>query len=210
MEHQNHKQKNCCKQTKRNSFELAESHRLLVVNEEKMKSRETEKTQIEMPSIVRRRPIKITGKDIDRNKSEFNNIAKRFHMEGEPMLVDQTQINLAKRHLTSKAINHRTSPSDTAHHRKTPSNTIKPRQTQYIPVKPRVRNVSVLTDRPPGTPLYNAQDQDVVNTVGPVPMTYGHGPNTFPYSAAQVLNINNELSDPKGVTINEIYTSAAH
>ena len=73
LENQNHKQNNHCKQTKRNSFELAESHRLFtVVDREKGESQETGKTQKDMPSIVRRKPIKITGTDIDGNKLEFN------------------------------------------------------------------------------------------------------------------------------------------
>ena len=51
LENQNHKQNNYCKQTKRKSFDLAESHRLFtVVNGEKTKTRETGKTQTEMPS----------------------------------------------------------------------------------------------------------------------------------------------------------------
>ena len=63
LENQNHKPNNYCKQTKQNSFELAESHRLFtVVNEAKAKGRETGKTQEEIPSIIRKRPIKITEK----------------------------------------------------------------------------------------------------------------------------------------------------
>ena len=47
--------------------------------------------------------------------------------------------------------------------------------------------VGVLTDRPPGTPSPIAQNQVGVNTVGPAPMTFGYGPDTFPHSAAHVL-----------------------
>ena len=61
----------------------------------------------------------------------------------------------------------------------------------------------------PGNPLYTARIQDGVNTVGPVPMTFGYGPNTFPQSAAHVLNTNQNPSPSEGVTINEIYVSAA-
>ena len=41
-------------------------------------------------------------------------------------------------------------------------------------------------------------------------MTFGHGPNTFPQSAAHVLNTNNNPSTSKGVINKEIYTSAAN
>ena len=101
-------------------------------------------------------------------------------MEGDPILINQTQINI-KSH-------------------KTTSSHIKPH-----PVK-----VVVLTDVPPGSPSIIAQIQDGVNTVGPVPMTFGHGPNTFPHSAAHVLNTNYSPSNIEGNTINKIYTSAAN
>ena len=40
-------------------------------------------------------------------------------------------------------------------------------------------------------------------------MTFGHGPDTFPHSAAHVLNINNVPSISEGEQINEIYVSVA-
>ena len=40
-------------------------------------------------------------------------------------------------------------------------------------------------------------------------MTFGHGPNTFPHSAAHVLNTNNDPSLLEGEQINEIYASVA-
>ena len=63
---------------------------------------------------------------------------------------------------------------------------------------------------PPGTPSPIARDQDGVNTVGPVPMTFGYGPNTFPHSAAHVLNTNLSPSRSEGEPINKMHTSAAN
>ena len=51
---------------------------------------------------------------------------------------------------------------------------------------------------PPGFPSPIAQDQDGVDTVGPVPMTFGYGPNAFPHSAAHVLNNNPSPSNLEG------------
>ena len=73
-----------------------------------------------------------------------------------------------------------------------------------------MRKVGVLTDRPPGTPSPITQDQDVVNTVGPVPMTFGYGPNTFPHSAAHVLDANKSPSRSEGEPIKTTYASAAN
>ena len=61
----------------------------------------------------------------------------------------------------------------------------------------------------PGSPPFTAPTQDEVNTVGPVPMTSGYGPNTFPHSAAHVLNTNNIPSPSEGDLHNSIHTSAA-
>ena len=93
LEHQNHKQNNHCKQTKRNSLELAESRRLFAVeNKEKTGSR---KVETKVPSEVRRRPIKITGTDIDGNNFELNDVKVR----GEPISINLIQANLNKRQL---------------------------------------------------------------------------------------------------------------
>ena len=40
-------------------------------------------------------------------------------------------------------------------------------------------------------------------------MTFGYSPNTFPHSAAHVLNTNNDPSSSEGEQINEIYASVA-
>ena len=63
---------------------------------------------------------------------------------------------------------------------------------------------------PPGTPSNIAQNQGGINTVGPVPMISGHGPNTFPHSAAHVLNTNYSPSRIEGEPTNRINTSAAN
>ena len=49
------------------------------------------KVVAETPSKVGRIPIKLTGTDIEGNDVELS-----FHMEGDPMLIDQTRINLNK------------------------------------------------------------------------------------------------------------------
>ena len=77
-------------------------------------------------------------------------------------------------------------------------------------MRPCLRKVGVLTDRPPGTPSTTAQTQDGVNTVGPVPMTFGYGPNTFPHSAAHVLNTNHSPSRSEGEPNKSTYASAAN
>ena len=125
----------------------------------------------EAPFMIERRPIKLTGKDIEGNDLELN-----FHSEDEPISIKQIQLNLNKRNETSISVTPR----------KPPYRSVRLRKSPYSPVIPRLRNVGVLTDRPPGTPSNIAQIQDVVNTVGPVPMTFGYGPNTFPHSAAHV------------------------
>ena len=112
-----------------------------------------------------------------------------FVTEGEPISIDQTQINIKPY--------------------KTTLNHITPHKTTQNPVKSCRGKVGVLTDRPPGTPSSTAQIQNVVNTVGPVPMTFGYGPNTFPHSAAHVLNTNNVPSTSEGEQINEIHASVA-
>ena len=137
-----------------------------------------------MPSGVGRIPIKITGTD-----NEGNDLELSFHIGGDPMLADQTQINPNK-------------PKNTQNHLKPP------KTTQNNPKQP-LSKVGVLTDQPPGTPSSTAQIQNVVNTVGPVPMTFGYGPNTFPHSAAHVLNTNHSPSNIEGEQINEIYASVA-
>ena len=169
-ENQNHNKSNYCKEIKRNSFEPAE------VNEKKMKT--------EAPSKVGRIPIKITGTDIERDDLELG-----FHLEGEPISIDQTQINL-KPHKTT--LNH-----------------IKPHKATSSHIKPHKVKVVVLSDVPTGSPSNIAQIQDVVNTVGPVPMTFGHGPNTFPHSAAHVLNAYLLPSSIGGEQITEIYAPVA-
>ena len=102
---------NIRKQIKRNSFELAESHRLFKVeNKEKVSkllSQETEginkwssdvqeREQINIngvvakaPSNVGRIPIKITGTINEKSELELNS-----HAGGDPMSIEQTQINL--------------------------------------------------------------------------------------------------------------------
>ena len=99
-ENQNHNKSNYCK--KRNSFEPAE------VNEKKMKT--------EAPSKVGRIPIKITGTDINGNKLEINITSNPFLKEGDPISINQTQINLKPHKVTSSHIEPR----------KTTSNHIKP------------------------------------------------------------------------------------
>ena len=137
----NHKP-NHCKQIKRNSFELAESHRLFTVENkekaQKLLSQETEgmnklssivserehinmnKVAVKMPSKAGRIPIKNNGTDVNGNDLEFK---KRtfmpFSMEGDPILMEQTQIKLKSFKFTS---NH-------AKPHKTTSNHIKPPKT---------------------------------------------------------------------------------
>ena len=76
-------------------------------------------------------------------------------------------------------------------------------------MSPCTGTVGVLTDRPPGNPPRTIQTQDAANTVDPVPMTFGREPNTFQHSAAHVLSTNNNPSSSEGVTMYEIYASAA-
>ena len=73
-----------------------------------------------------------------------------------------------------------------------------------------VENSTVESSGPPSTPSNIAQNQGGVNTVGPVPMISGHGPNTFPHSAAHVLNTNYSPSRIEGEPTNRINTSAAN
>ena len=204
QESHNYKPNNC-KQIKRNSFEPAESHRLFTVENkektrrllsrgiegtDKLSSNVSEREQINLtkavvkvPSMVGRIPTKIIGTDIEGNILELS-----FHIGGDPMLTNRTQINPIKPKTTQ---NHVKPPKTTQNH-------ITPHKTTQNPVKPHPSKVGVLTDRPPGTPSTIAQDQDVVNTVGPVPMTFGYGPNTFPHSAAHVLNNNHSPSICEG------------
>ena len=140
-------------------------------------------------------------------------------MEGDPVKIDRTHINSNEREVTSISVNSRTFPCISVNFRKSPYVSVNPRKlpylsvyprkSPYIPVNPRNGTVGVLTDRPPGTPSPIVLTQDDVNTVGPVPMTFGYGPNTFPHSAAYVLNTNHSPSRSEGEPINKIYTSAA-
>ena len=121
----------------------------------------------------------------------------RFLKEGEPISNKLTQINPSKRNLTSIPVNSRTSTSKSVN----PVTIVNSRKSLSIPVNPHRSTVGVLMDRSPSNPSYTAQVQDIVNTVGPVPMAFGREPNTFPQSAAHVLNINHIPSASEGVTI---------
>ena len=155
-------------------------------------------------------PIKINGTDIDGNKLEFRMCTfTPFLMEGDPILIDQTQTNLKSLKFSS---NHITPQKTTLNHitpHKTTSNHITPHKTTSNRMRPHNSKVVVLTDVPPGSPTNITQIHDVVNTVGPVPMTSGYGPDTFPHSAAHVLNTNNNPSSSEGEQINKIYASVA-
>ena len=167
---------NHCKQVKRNSFELAKSHRLFTV-EYKEKTRRMPR----MSSNVQER--------VQFNEDEFL-VNLPFQVEGAPILIDRTQINLKPHEATSSHMKpHKATSSHIKPHKATLSHT-KPHKATLSHIKPHKDKVVVLTDVPPGSPLSIAQTQDVVNTVGPVPMTFGYGPNTFPHSAAHVLNTN--------------------
>ena len=63
------------------------------MNEEKTESEKVEKSQTKMSSVVRRRPIKIIETDVDGNKLEFRKHNATFLTEGEPISINQTQIN---------------------------------------------------------------------------------------------------------------------
>ena len=206
---------NHCKQITRNSVKLAESHRLFTVeNKERtrrLSSREIkgmiklssdvqEREQIningiveEVPSRVGRIPIKVIGTDIEGNDLELS-----FRMEGDPIFTDQTQINI-KPHKTvqSNVKPHKTTSNHIKPH-KTTQNNITPHKTTQNHIKPHKGKVVVLTDVPPGPLSIIAQTQDGVNTVGPVPMIFGYGPNTFPHSAAHVPNTNLSPSRSEG------------
>ena len=128
---------NNCKQIKRNSVELAKSHRLFTVeNKEKTRrllSQETEgmnklssdapereqtntnKVVGKVPSKVGRTPIKLIGTDI-----EGNNLELSFHMEGDPIAIYKTQVNSNKRKGTSISVNSRTLPYIHVNPRKSP------------------------------------------------------------------------------------------
>ena len=121
-------------------------------------------------------------------------------MKGDPLLIDQTKINMIPHKPT---FNHIIPHNSTFNHRI-------PHKSTFYPVIPHPSKVGVLTDRPPGTPSNTAQNQGGVNTVGSVPMTSGYGPNTFPHSAAHVLITNNSPSRSEGEPINKIHTSAAN
>ena len=78
--------------------------------------------------------------------------------------------------------------------------------TQIRP-NPTAGKLDVKTDRPPGNPYHKTHIRDVVNTVGPVPVTFWREPNTFSYSVAHVLN---DPTKSEGVQlINEMYVFAA-
>ena len=191
QESHNYKPNNC-KQIKRNSFELAEPRRLFTA-ETKLKA------QMERPSKVGRIPIKIIGTDINGNKLELNVMTTPFLTEGDPILIDQTQININP---------HKSTQIHPNPHKSTQIHINPPKSTQ-ININKHPGKVGVLTDRPSGTPFNIAPNQGGVNTVGPAPMTFGYGPNTFPHSAAHVLNTNHSPSSFEGEPINTIYTSAA-
>ena len=217
---------NFCKQIKRNSIELAESHRLFTVeNKEKMQgllSRETEEIN-ELPSIVPEREQNDLNKVIVKAPSRVgrspirivettlkgSDLESSFQTEGAPTLINQTQINSNECNKTSVSVTFRKTPSYSVTLCKTPSHSATFRKTPYISVKPSRGTVGVLTDRPPGILSPITQSQDSVNTVGPVPMTFGYGPNTFPHSAAHVPNTNLSPSRSEGELINRNHTSAA-
>ena len=158
--------------------------------------------------FMERVPIKITGTDINWNKLELISFNVRFLKEEEPISINQTQTNVNKCKSPSHIVAHRKSPLNIVNPRKSSYTPVNHHKSPYIPVNSRPGNVGVLTGRPPGNFPSNAQDQDVVNTVGPVPMTFGREPNTFPYSAVHVLNTNHNHSTFEGVSIPEIYASA--
>ena len=176
---------NSCKQIKRNSFELAESHRLFTV-ENKEKTRRVAKMSSNVPERAQN------------DETEFI-VNLPFRVEGAPILTDQTQISVKPHKATSSHIKP---------HKATSSH-IKPHKATLSHIKPHPGKVVVLTDVPSGSPSPIAQDQVVVNTVGPVPSTFGYGLNTFPHSAAHVLNINHVPSSIEGEPTNKIHTSAA-
>ena len=129
----NYKQNKYCKQTKRNSFELAKSHRLFTeVNGEKTEGQEIEKTRRAMRSMLWRRPIKIIGKDIDQQRRSMPPAGKRTN-QSHTIYLEIFKITQ----------NHPKSPETIQNHAKPPTST-----------------VGVLTDRPPGDPFHNSQFTD--------------------------------------------------
>ena len=84
----------------------------------------------EVPSKAGRMPIKI-------NKLEINDMKVRFLMEGDPILIDQTQTNLKSFKFTSDYVKpHKTTSNHIKSH-KTTSNHITPHKTtsNHIPVR---------------------------------------------------------------------------
>ena len=165
-----------------------------------MPSNVPEREQINMNKVVGKAPSQVGRISMKLNgiNIEGNNLESSFHIGGDPILPNQTQINPKQ----PKTIQNHITPPKTTQNHITP-----PKTTQNNPKQP-LSKVGVLTDRPPGTPIPITQTQDVVNTVGPVPMTFGYGPNTFPHSAAHVLNTNHSPSHSEGEPINKINTSA--